>query len=100
MKTITSPVPEPDFAAFLAIDWADELHAFCLCPSGSSQVESGTVRHDPQSLHPWLEELGRRFAGKLTVQAVVPASGRAGIQQVFVDGKPYAGAMKDSAARH
>jgi transposase len=64
MKTIIPTVPEPDFAAFLAIDWADELHAFCLCPSGSSQVESGTVRHDPQSLHPWLEELGRRFAGK------------------------------------
>ena len=35
-------------------------------------------------------------AGKLTVQAVVPASGRAKIQQVFVDGKPYAEAMKDS----
>jgi uncharacterized membrane-anchored protein len=38
-------------------------------------------------------------AGKLTVQAVVPASGRACIQQVFVDGKPYAAAMKDSAGR-
>jgi uncharacterized membrane-anchored protein len=38
-------------------------------------------------------------AGKLTVQAVVPASGHASIQQVFVDGKPYAGAMKDSTAR-
>jgi uncharacterized membrane-anchored protein len=38
-------------------------------------------------------------AGKLTVRAVVPASGRARLQQVFVDGKPYAGAMKDSAAR-
>jgi len=35
--------------------------------------------------------------GKLTVQAVVPVSGRASIKQVFVDGKPYAGAMKDSA---
>lgn len=33
--------------------------------------------------------------GKLTVQAVVPASGRASIKQVFVDGKPYAEAMKE-----
>ena len=32
--------------------------------------------------------------GKLTVQAVVPVSGRALIKQVFVDGKPYAEAMK------
>ncbi len=38
-------------------------------------------------------------AGKLTVQAVVPASGRASIKQVFVDGKPYAGAMKESVGR-
>jgi uncharacterized membrane-anchored protein len=32
--------------------------------------------------------------GALTVQAVVPASGRASIKQVFVDGIPYAEAMK------
>ncbi len=32
--------------------------------------------------------------GKLTVQAVVPASGRASIKQVFLDGKPYVEAMK------
>jgi uncharacterized membrane-anchored protein len=38
-------------------------------------------------------------AGKLTVQAAVTTSGRASIKQVFVDGKPYAGAMKDSACR-
>ena len=38
-------------------------------------------------------------AGKLTVQAAVGGSGRASIRQVFVDGKPYAEAMKDSAGR-
>ena len=35
--------------------------------------------------------------GKLTVQAVVPASGRASIKQVFLDGKPYAEAMKENS---
>ncbi|MCU0782615.1 MAG: GDYXXLXY domain-containing protein [Verrucomicrobia bacterium] len=35
--------------------------------------------------------------GKLTVQAVVPASGRASIKQVFLDGKPYAEAMKEAS---
>jgi len=34
--------------------------------------------------------------GKLTVQAVVPASGHASIKQVFMDGKPYTEAMKPS----
>lgn len=32
--------------------------------------------------------------GKLTVQAAVSKSGRASIKEVFVDGKPYAGAMR------
>ncbi|MBE0543596.1 MAG: GDYXXLXY domain-containing protein [Verrucomicrobia bacterium] len=36
-------------------------------------------------------------SGKLTVQAVVPASGRASITQVFLDGVPYAEAMKGMA---
>ena len=35
--------------------------------------------------------------GKLTARAVVPASGRANLQQVFLDGKPYEQAMKGSA---
>lgn len=35
--------------------------------------------------------------GKLTVQAVVPSSGRARIKQVFVDGKPYTEVMKPDA---
>ena len=33
-------------------------------------------------------------AGKLTAQVVVPASGRGRVKEVFVDGKPYAEAMK------
>jgi uncharacterized membrane-anchored protein len=33
-------------------------------------------------------------AGNLTAQVVVPASGRGRVQEVFVDGKPYAEAMK------
>ena len=34
--------------------------------------------------------------GKLTAQAVVTASGHASVKEVFVDGKPYAEAMKDA----
>jgi uncharacterized membrane-anchored protein len=35
--------------------------------------------------------------GKLTAQVVVPASGRSHVKEVFVDGKPYAEAMKGLA---
>jgi uncharacterized membrane-anchored protein len=34
--------------------------------------------------------------GKVTVQAAITRSGRASIKEVFVDGKPYAEAMKDA----
>lgn len=34
--------------------------------------------------------------GKLTVKAAVPSSGHGLIKQVFLDGKPYAEAMKDA----
>ncbi len=37
--------------------------------------------------------------GELTAHAVVPASGWASLKQVFVDGKPYAEAMKDRPGR-
>ncbi|MGO8836577.1 MAG: GDYXXLXY domain-containing protein [Limisphaerales bacterium] len=33
--------------------------------------------------------------GKLTAEVVVPASGRGRVREVFVDGKPYAEAMKE-----
>lgn len=35
--------------------------------------------------------------GKLTVQVAAPASGRPAIKQVFLDGKPYAEAMRDKS---
>lgn len=35
--------------------------------------------------------------GKLTARVIVPASGRAKLQQVFLDGKPYEQTMKDAA---
>jgi uncharacterized membrane-anchored protein len=62
-------------------------------PSGSIHVAYGLENY-------FVAEGTGHPAGKLTVQAVVPASGRGSIQQVFVDGKPYAEAMKDSAGGH
>jgi len=35
--------------------------------------------------------------GKITVQVAIPASGQGSIKQVFLDGKPYAEAMKGAA---
>ncbi len=42
------------------------------------------------------EGTGNPPRGKLTARAVVPASGHARLQQVFLDGKPYEQAMKNT----
>lgn len=55
--------------------------------SDSVHVEYGLERY-------YVTEGNGNPNGKLTVQAAVPSSGNALIKQVFVDGKPFADAMK------
>jgi hypothetical protein len=42
--------PEPPFAAFVGIDWADRKHAWCLQAAGGMQRESGEVEHTPEAV--------------------------------------------------
>ena len=58
--------------------------------AGEVSVEYGLERY-------FVREGTGNPRGKLTVQAAVPTSGRASIKQVFLDGKPYAAAMKETA---
>ncbi|MFZ0828107.1 MAG: GDYXXLXY domain-containing protein [Verrucomicrobiia bacterium] len=58
-------------------------------PTNSVHVEYGLERY-------YVAEGTGNPAGKLTAQVVVPASGRGQLKEVFVDGKPYAEAMKDT----
>lgn len=60
-------------------------------PAASTvQVEYGLERY-------YVREGTGNPRGKITVQAAVPASGQARIKEVFVDGQPYAQAMKGAA---
>ena len=56
-------------------------------PTNSVHVEYGLERF-------YVAEGTGNPTGKLTAQVVVPASGRGRVKEVFVDGKPYAEAMK------
>ncbi len=64
LKQNTEPDPAPDFAAFLALDWADEKHAFRLQAVGQSKIETGTLEQKPEVLGPWLAKLRERFGGR------------------------------------
>jgi len=57
------PHPEPAFAAFVAIDWADEKHAVALQVAGHAQIERTTLEQKPEALTQWIAGLRQRFAG-------------------------------------
>lgn len=52
---------EPQFAAFVAIDWADQEHVWCLQVAGSEQSEKGRVKNTPEAVETWIAQLCQRF---------------------------------------
>src|SRR5947199_940741 len=59
-----------DYAAFIAIDWADRQHVFSLQVAGQSTKETGTLEQKPEVIGPWVAKLRERFGGRLVAIAV------------------------------
>ena len=58
-------VPEPCWAAFVAIDWGDRKHCWKLCPAGDEKrCESGELLHTPEALNDWAGSLRQRFGDR------------------------------------
>ena len=55
---------EIQYAAFLAIDWADQKHAWSLQKANSSTRERGEVGHMPEAVETWVAQMNQRFAGR------------------------------------
>ncbi len=49
-----------EFAALVAIDWADQKHAWALW-AGISKIETGAIDHTPEAIDVWAAELRMRF---------------------------------------
>jgi hypothetical protein len=49
MSKLESVRQEPQFAAFVGIDWADQKHAWCLQAADSQKRESGELEHTPEA---------------------------------------------------
>src|SRR6266536_840861 len=64
-----------DYAAFIAIDWADRQHVFSLQVAGQSTKESGTLEQKPESIGPWVAQLRERFGGRPVAVAVEQSRG-------------------------
>lgn len=53
----------------IGIDWADQKHDYCLCPSQpepgqtKARKESGIIASSPEKIHAWIVRLRQRFPG-------------------------------------
>jgi transposase len=66
---MSEPMPsmksEPEWAAFAAIDWADQKHYWRLVPADSrQQEEQGELENTPEAVEVWAASLQQRFDGR------------------------------------
>jgi len=52
------------YAAFIAVDWADEKHSFALQCAGAKKKETGILEQTPEQIGAWVGELRQRFGGQ------------------------------------
>jgi transposase len=55
---------EEEWAAFAAIDWADQKHFWRLVPAGCEQQEQGQLENTPEAVDAWAAALQQRFGGR------------------------------------
>lgn len=60
----TISASEPEYAAYVAIDWADREHAWALEVAGSGKREKGRLLQSPETIQAWAVELAVRFGGR------------------------------------
>jgi transposase len=63
-ESLTSVNSEPEWAAFAAIDWADQKNFWCLAPAGSQRHEQGELENTPEAVEAWAAALQQRFGGR------------------------------------
>jgi hypothetical protein len=66
---------EPQFAAFVSIDWRDKEHAWCLQAAGSEKRESGELLHTSEAVEAWVGQLCQRFADRPMAVALEQSRG-------------------------
>lgn len=75
MNNTNDTNPLDQFAAFIAVDWADEKHAFTLQAAGQKKKESGTLEQKPELIGAWVAALRERFGGRTVAVALEQSRG-------------------------
>ena len=63
-EQLSSPAAEPQWAAFAAIDWADQKHCWRLAPADAGPQEQGELDNSPEAVEAWAARLEQRFGGR------------------------------------
>ena len=56
--------PEPEYAAFIGVDWACRKHAVVLRQGAGGRLETLEISSNPRAIHDWALRLQNRFAGQ------------------------------------
>lgn len=64
-----SAVPsQPNYAAYVGIDWGDKKNAWAVQAEGSRKIEEGEMLQTPEAIQEWAAEMRRRFpTGRIAI---------------------------------
>lgn len=71
-ETVGKPV---GYAAWAALDWGDEKHAWALQSADSEALEQGQIEATPEAVDVWAAGLAQRFGGRPVAVALEQARG-------------------------
>lgn len=64
-------LPNPEFAALVAMDWGDRKHCWALLPAGAAgPTETGELINTPEAIADWAAKLAERFGGHPVAVAI------------------------------
>src|SRR5207245_702065 len=72
---VPTAAPEPEWAAFVAIDWADQKHYWKLVAAGSQKPEQGKLDNTTEAVAEWAADLNVRFGGRPVAVCLEQARG-------------------------
>lgn len=75
MQTANEQIPEPDWAAFIAIDWSDQKHDWAMQVAGEKKRERGQLVHSPEAINAWIAQLRLRFGDRPLAVALEQSRG-------------------------
>jgi transposase len=72
---VKSNVGEPEFAAFIGLDWGDARHAVALAGADGRLLQQLTLVHSAEGVREWLQELEKRFGGRPVALGIETSKG-------------------------